>query len=135
MPVAPERLVDIPLFGGLTDAERADVASHLEERSVAPGAHLSNEGGAGYFFFVIESGSADVSRGDDVVATLGPGDFFGEAAVLETTRRTATVSATTPMVLFAMFGADFAVLESTSPTVQAIIERALDERHGRAQPS
>ncbi len=134
MPVAPERIVDIPLFGGLTDAERADVASHLEERSVNTGTHLSSEGGAGYFFFVIESGNAEVSRGDDVVATLGPGDFFGEAAVLETTRRTATVTATTPMVVFQMFGADFAVLESTSPTVPAIIERALDERHGRAQP-
>lgn len=135
MAVAADRLATIPLFAELTEAERADVAQHLEERSVHDGEHLSNEGGAGYFFFVIESGTADVSHGDDVVATLGAGDFFGEAAVLETRRRTATVTATTPMVVFAMFGADFALLEARAPTVHATVEQALDERLGRAQPS
>jgi CRP-like cAMP-binding protein len=135
MAVAPERLVGIPLFAGLTDAERTDAASHLEERTVHAGEHLSNEGGAGYFLFVIESGTADVSHGDEVVATLGPGEFFGEAAVLETTRRTATVTASTDMVVFAMFGADFALLESRAPSVHAIVAQALDERLGRTQPS
>ena len=135
MSVAPERLAGIPLFAELSEAERSDVAEHLEDRVVEPGAHLSREGGAGYFFFVIESGTAEVSHGDEVVATLGPGDFFGEAAVLATTRRTATVTAATPMTLFAMFGADFALLEAQSPSVHAIIEQALDERLGRAQPS
>ena len=89
---------------------------------------MSSEGGAGYFFFVIESGTVDVAHGDDVVATLGAGDFFGEAAILETTRRTATVTATSPVILLEMFGADFAVLNAQSPSVHAAIERALQER-------
>jgi len=135
MGVDAARLQGIPLFADLTDAERADAAAHFEERSVDAGAHLSHEGGAGYFFFVIESGTADVSHGDEVVATLGPGDFFGEAAVLETTRRTATVTAATPMTVFAMFGADFAAFETNSPSVHAIVRRALDERLGRARPT
>jgi len=132
MGVDASRLTGVPLFAGLNEDERADVASHLEERHVEPGTHLSNEGGTGYFLFVIESGTAAVSHGDDVVAELGPSDFFGEAAVLETTRRTATVTAVTPMTVFAMFGADFALLESRAPSVHAIVSQALAERLGRA---
>ena len=132
MGVDASRLAGIPLFAGLTDDERAEVGAHLEERHVDAGAHLSSEGGSGYFLFVIESGTVQVSHGDAVVAELGPGDFFGEAAVLETTRRTATVTAATPMVVFAMFGADFALLQSRSPSVHEIVSRALDERLGRA---
>jgi CRP-like cAMP-binding protein len=135
MAVDPSRLQELPLFAGLTPGELDDAARHFEARDVGVGGHLSHEGGAGYFFFVIESGTASVSRGDDVVATLGPGDFFGEAAILETARRTATVVATTPMTVLAMFGADFAVLEARSPSIHAVVARALDERRGHPQAS
>ena len=99
MAVDPSRLAPQPLFADASDDEVAEAAAHFSERHVAAGTHLSNEGGAGYFFFVIESGTADVSHDGEVVATLGPGDFFGEAAVLATTRRTATVTATTEMIV------------------------------------
>ncbi|HEX5588268.1 MAG TPA: cyclic nucleotide-binding domain-containing protein [Acidimicrobiia bacterium] len=132
MAIDASRLATVPLFAGLSDEERADAADHLEARTVSAGEHLSNEGGAGYFIFIIESGTAQVSRGGEVVAELGPGDFFGEAAVLETFRRTATVTALTPMTVFAMFGADFVFLESRSPSVHEMISKALDERSGRA---
>jgi voltage-gated potassium channel len=130
MAVDPSRLAPLPLFSDASDAEIAEAAAHFTERRVDPGTHLSNEGGAGYFFFVIESGTADVSHDEGVVATLGPGDFFGEAAVLATTRRTATVTATTEMVLLEMFGADFALLESRSPSVHATVRKAIAERLG-----
>jgi CRP/FNR family cyclic AMP-dependent transcriptional regulator len=128
MAVDAARIREVPLFAELTESEREAVAEKLSERHVEAGRHLSNEGGAGYFFFVIESGTAKVSHGDEVVATLGPGDFFGEAAVLETTRRTATVTATTDMVVLEMFGADFAMLHAHSPAVKATIDRAMSER-------
>ena len=128
MAVEASRIREVPLFSELTDEELAGVAQKLSERRVDAGQRLSSEGGAGYFFFVIESGSVDVSHGDDVVATLGARDFFGEAAILETTRRTATVTATSPVTLLEMFGADFAVLDAQSPSVHAAIERALKER-------
>ncbi|MFI5046950.1 MAG: cyclic nucleotide-binding domain-containing protein [Acidimicrobiia bacterium] len=128
MAVDPSRLVPLPLFADASEDEITEAASHFSERHAEPGAHLSNEGGAGYFFFVIESGTADVSHDGEVVATLGPGDFFGEAAVLATTRRTATVTATTEMTLLEMFGADFAVLEASSPSIHALVRKALVER-------
>ena len=58
----PEHLRDIPLFSALTDDERTSVAAHLELRDVSPGQHLTNQGSSGYFFFVIEEGSAEVTR-------------------------------------------------------------------------
>jgi CRP-like cAMP-binding protein len=128
MAVDASRIRDVPLFAELSEEEREAVAAKLSERHVEEGRHLSTEGGAGYFFFVIESGTATVSHGDDVVATLGPGDFFGEAAVLETTRRTATVVAATEMMVLEMFGADFAVLHAHSPAVKSTIDRAMSER-------
>jgi CRP-like cAMP-binding protein len=128
MAVDPTRLVHVPLFEGLTDAELASVAEKLEERAAATGAHLSSEGGAGYFFFVIERGGAVVTRGDETLATFGPGDFFGEGAIFRARRRTATVTTTEPTAVFAMFGADFAKLTGDIPALHARIEEALDAR-------
>ena len=81
MAVEPNLLREIPLFAPLTDEQRAAVPSHLETRHVDAGAHLSSEGGAGYFFFVIAEGSAEVTRAGEILAEFGPGDFFGEAAI------------------------------------------------------
>jgi CRP/FNR family cyclic AMP-dependent transcriptional regulator len=128
MAVDASRIREVPLFAELSDDELAATAEKLSERHVARGDRLSTQGGAGYFFFVIESGTVGVSHGDDVVATLGPGDFFGEAAILETTRRTATVTAASDVTVLEMFGADLAVLNAQSPSVHAAIERAMAER-------
>jgi cAMP-dependent protein kinase regulator len=128
MAVDPTRIATVPLFDGLDDAQRATIAGKLEERAVHSGEHLSSEGGAGYFFFVIESGSATVSRHNEQVAVLGAGDFFGEGAIFRAKRRNATVTATEPMVVSAMFGADFAKLASDIPQLHERIEAALDAR-------
>jgi cAMP-dependent protein kinase regulator len=128
MAVDPSRLADVPLFDGLTDEELAAVAAKLEEREAHPGDHLSSEGGAGYFFFVIDSGHAEVVKHGETVAQFSAGDFFGEGAIFRTRRRTATVTATEPTVLFAMFGADFAKLVADIPELHERIEAALDER-------
>jgi CRP-like cAMP-binding protein len=128
MAVDPTRVLGIPLFADLTDDERAAVAGKLEERSVGAGERLSAEGGSGYFFFVIEQGAASVTRDGEMLAEFGPGDFFGEAAIFRARRRTATVTATGPSVVLAMFGADFAKLASDIPALHATIEAALDAR-------
>jgi CRP-like cAMP-binding protein len=128
MPVDPARLADVPLFASLTDEERAEIAAKLEERNANVGDHLSTEGGPGYFFFVIDSGSATVTRDGAVLAQFGPGDFFGEAAIFKTRRRTATVTVTSPTKLFAMFGADFAKLVSEIPMLHTRIDEALAAR-------
>jgi CRP-like cAMP-binding protein len=128
MAVDPARLAAIPLFADLTDDQQAAVASKFEERHVETGEHLSHEGGAGYFFFVIEAGTARVTRNDETLAEFGPGDFFGEAAIFKTKRRTATVTTTSPTTIFAMFGADFAALVSAIPSLHTSIDDALAAR-------
>jgi CRP-like cAMP-binding protein len=128
MAVDPARLVAIPLFADLSNDQRAAVAAKFEERDADAGEHLSHEGGAGYFFFVMESGSATVTRDGQPLADFGPGDFFGEAAIFKTRRRTATVTTTSPTVLFAMFGADFAKLVAEMPSLQDRIDDALRNR-------
>jgi cAMP-dependent protein kinase regulator/CRP/FNR family cyclic AMP-dependent transcriptional regulator/cGMP-dependent protein kinase 2 len=128
MPVDPTRLRSIAVFTDLTDDDLALVAEKMEERSVEPGEHVAREGAFGYFFFVIFDGRAEVTRDGESVAALGPGHFFGETAILETTRRTATVTATSPMTVGALFGADFAKLASDSPELHARIAHVMHER-------
>jgi cAMP-dependent protein kinase regulator len=128
MAVDPSRLVSVPLFAGLSTDELAAVAEKLEERELHLDERLSSEGGAGYFFFVIESGRAEVVKHGEPVAELGPGDFFGEGAIFRARRRTATVTATAPGIVFAMFGADFAKLVNDIPELHERIETALDAR-------
>src|SRR5581483_1568530 len=125
MSVDASRLERVPLFSELSGGDRALLAAKMEERHAAPGEHLSNQGGSGYFFFVIEEGTADVARDGQVVAELGPDDFFGEIAILATPRRTATVTATAPMTLLAMFGADFAKFSAEMPALAQKVQQAI----------
>jgi CRP-like cAMP-binding protein len=125
----------IPLFTGLTDEQLAAVGAKLEVRQAHPGEHLSSEGGTGYFFFVIGEGAAECTRDGEVLAVFGPGDFFGEAAIFRTRRRTATVTATVDTTLYAMFGADFAKLAADIPALHEQIEAALDQRLPRDDAS
>lgn len=128
MPVDPTRLRTVPLFDDLTDEDLALVAEKVEERIVEPGEHLTREGASGYFFFVVFDGTAEVSRDGQTLATFGPGDSFGEAAILATTRRTATVTACSPMVVGALFGADFAKLATDSPELHARLVQVMRDR-------
>jgi len=128
MPVDPARLRPLPLFEGIHEDDVNMIAEHMEERLVSAGEHLTREGASGYFFFVILDGTASVERQGELLATLGPGDFFGEAAVLEATRRNATVTATSDMLVGALFGADFAKYENDSPELHARIKNVMAER-------
>jgi CRP-like cAMP-binding protein len=126
--VDTESIRGIPLFAGLGDDQLAVIAAKFEVREALVGEHLSSEGGAGYFFFVLTDGTAEVTRNGQVLAEFGPGDFFGEAAIFRSRRRTATVTATAPSTLYAMFGADFAKLAGDIPELHERIEAALDAR-------
>jgi CRP-like cAMP-binding protein len=129
MAVDPARLRDVSLFEGLADDDVAAMAERMEERTVGAGEHLAREGASGYFFFVIFEGRAEVDRGGDVVASLGPNDFFGETAIVDAVRRNATVTATSEMVVGAMFGADFAKFEHDSPELHARIKKVIADRN------
>lgn len=126
----PARLKKIALFAQLPEREREQVARWSDELDVPSGKHLVDEGQFGYEFFVIEDGTADVLKGDEKLAELGPGDFFGEIALLEEERRTASVIATSGMRAIVMTRRDFDSMQSELPSVAATIRQALEERRG-----
>jgi CRP-like cAMP-binding protein len=87
-----------------------------------------HEGASGYTFFVILEGTVDVDRDGERVESLGPGDFFGEMAILGSGRRNATVTASTHVELLALFGTVFRTMESDHPQVAELIREKVAER-------
>jgi CRP-like cAMP-binding protein len=124
----PDRLRAIPLFSDVSDEDLGSLASWLTIEDVSEGRRLTPEGASGYQFYVIESGTAEVRRNQEPIASLGPGDFFGEMAIMGDGRRIADVVATSPMTVFAMFGTSFRELEASLPAVAAEIRAKLEER-------
>lgn len=122
------RLRKLPLFSDLSDKEREQVSRWADEVEVPSGKHLIDQGQFGYEFFVIEDGKAEVKRGDEVIAQLGPGDFFGEIALLEADRRTASVIATEPMRAIVMTRQQFISMEEAMPSVAAQVLQAVEDR-------
>jgi CRP/FNR family cyclic AMP-dependent transcriptional regulator len=111
------RLATIPLFAELTLDQRARVAGVCEELAIDEGATLLKEGDFGYAMFAITAGTADVVQNGVVVRKLGPGEVFGEIAVLSGGRRTATVIATSPMRVVTVLNRDVWQLEKDAPDV------------------
>jgi len=128
MPVSADRLQAVPLFSKLSTDELAALGGRFEERQVKAGTRLTTEGAAGYTFFVIETGEVEVERDGSVVNTLGPGDFFGETAILSAARRNATVTTTSDANLLVLFGTEFRILEREWPPVAATVAAKMAER-------
>ena len=126
-----KRLEDIPLFAGLSRKERDQVARWSDEIDVEAGYHLLDQGRFPHEFFVIEEGTVEVTKDGDHLADLGPGDFFGEIAIVEHGRRTATVVATTPLRAIVMFAPEFATMAEDMPAVAERIRAAIRERLAR----
>jgi len=95
-------LTKIDFFKGCTERELADIARLAEEREFAPGDELCHESSFGQLVFVIVGGEATVTAHGEVVGEAGPGDVVGELAMLGSGRRTATLTARTPMTVLVM---------------------------------
>jgi CRP/FNR family transcriptional regulator, cyclic AMP receptor protein len=98
---------------------------------VPAGRHLVEEGAWAWEFFVIVDGEAEVLRGSEHVADLGPGDFFGEIGVREHQKRSATVVAKTPVRIGVMLERDFHEMEVEMPDVAARITEEIEKRRSR----
>lgn len=123
------RLKEIPLFAELEDSDLDVIATFAQETSVGEGDTLVREGDFSNDFIAIEEGTAEVERGGDVVATLGPGDFFGEVGVMGKEMRAATVRATSGMRLLTLTTFDFKRMQKL-PGVMEKIDRVIAERSG-----
>jgi CRP-like cAMP-binding protein len=122
------RLQGVGFFSGLSKKELGKLAQWADEVSVSAGQALATEGEFAHEFFVIEEGSAEVTKDGERIAELGPGEFFGEIGLLETERRTASVVATTPMELIVMFQREFKQMEQEMPAVADRIRTAIRAR-------
>ncbi|HXO14814.1 MAG TPA: cyclic nucleotide-binding domain-containing protein [Steroidobacteraceae bacterium] len=90
-------LEKMPLFRDVSGRELRDVANRFDDATYLAGHGILTEGMTGPEFFIILDGTASVLIDDQVVATLGPGDFFGEVAALDGGPRTASVRAETQL--------------------------------------
>jgi CRP-like cAMP-binding protein len=125
------RLAGMPLFADLNGEERAEVAERVHEVTVDAGDTLALQGDNAYELFVIEEGEAEVRRDGEAVATLRDGDVFGEIGVLVTGTRRASVVATTPMRLIAMFSRDYKRIENHMPALTERLREIMRERVAR----
>jgi CRP-like cAMP-binding protein len=127
------RLEAIPLFAALAPEERELVGELVDPVQAPAGHEVATQDSFGYSFFVIEEGTAEVRVDDVGVAQLGPGDFFGEIALLCTGRRTAAVVATSPLKLFSLFDRDFREIEKRVPELGRELRRVANRRLAAAR--
>jgi CRP/FNR family cyclic AMP-dependent transcriptional regulator len=125
-------LATLPLFGALSQEELDRVAGVCEELEIAEGTTLVREGDFGHAVFAITSGTAQVVHEGAVVNTLGPGDWFGEIAVMSGGRRSASVVATSPLTLVTVFNREIWRLEREAPEIAVALRATIDERLGAA---
>lgn len=111
------RLGEIPIFAGCTKREISTIAKVVREVDHGVGAVVAAEGEPGAGLFIIDRGEAEVTVGGQKVNQLGPGDFFGEMALLDGGPRTATVTATTDLHMYALTSWVFRGLVSEHPQI------------------
>jgi CRP-like cAMP-binding protein len=121
-------LKKVPLFQGLDDRELEQIASSMRERRYAAGDAVTEEGATGVGFFVVEDGYADVSVDGSPRDGIGPGDYFGEIALLTGSERTATITARTDMLCYGMTPWDFRPLVETNSTIAWKLLTAMAEK-------
>jgi CRP-like cAMP-binding protein len=114
------RLRNIPVFADMSDADLRRIATFATEDSAPEGAILVREGDYSTELIAIEEGTAEVRHGDRRVATLGPGDVFGEAGVLDKGLRNASVVATSPLRVVKL--TSWEIKRLTPETVQRLRE-------------
>lgn len=126
-----DALAKAPLFSALSKQELGALAKATEDLEVEEGKVLTREGDLGREFFVIVEGDVSVTRDGDEIRRLGPGDFFGEIALIyENARRTATVTATSPLRFFVLTRQSFRSLLEHQPEIEDKVMAALEERLG-----
>ena len=112
-----EMLKSVPLFAECDDKQLAFIATQVDEVDFVAGRDLCREGSGGGEFFIILSGNAEVRRQGRHLRELGPGDFFGEIALLDGGPRTATVTATSDVTLYGLTEWSFRGLMQQHPSI------------------
>jgi CRP/FNR family cyclic AMP-dependent transcriptional regulator len=130
-----ERLAEIPLFQGLSKKELSHISSLATRLELPAGKALTKEGQQGYEFIIVLEGEVEVRQHGQVIAKRGAGDYFGEIALLDNRPRTATVVATTPVVIEVIERREFLGLVAENPEIGQKIMATMAQRLGELQDS
>jgi CRP-like cAMP-binding protein len=118
----------VPLFADLDDREIGQIARSFKERRFSDGETIIKEGLGGAAFFLIDSGAARVSVAGKERATLGPGDYFGEIALIDEGARSATLVASGELVCYGITLWEFRPLVQGNPEIAWKLLQALAKR-------
>jgi len=121
-------LARVPLFKGCDTPQLRKIEHLMTTLSEPEGMVLTTEGAPGREFFIVLEGEVEVRQGDRVIGTRGPGEFFGEIALLDNRPRTATVVTKTPVTIEVLNRAEFGSLLAEFPDLAAQIMAAMAER-------
>jgi CRP-like cAMP-binding protein len=123
-----DTLAHSPLFAGLSRKDLVALAKVAEDMEVPAERALCREGELGHEFFVIVEIEVDIAKDERHIRTLGPGEFFGEIALIGSVRRTATVTAATPLRFFVLTRQSFLGLLHQQPEIERKIMLELAKR-------
>jgi CRP/FNR family transcriptional regulator, cyclic AMP receptor protein len=126
--VSVDTLRNVPLFADLDNHELEQIASSMRERRFSAGDTVTQEGAGGVGFFVVQEGEADVNVGGEDRGVVGPGDYFGEIALINESPRTATLTARTDMVCYGMTPWDFRPLVESNSAIAWKLLTAMAEK-------
>jgi CRP/FNR family transcriptional regulator, cyclic AMP receptor protein len=134
MATAPVELIKkVPLFADLDNRELRDIAQSMKERTFGAGDVVTEEGKGGVGFFVIEEGTAKVTVGGQERGALGPGDYFGEIALIGDVDRTATITADSDLRCYGMTFWDFRPLVESNASIAWKLLQAMAQRLKQAE--
>lgn len=121
-------LHSVPLFERLGRRELERIGQLADEVDVPAQKVLMRQGDLGHEMFVIASGSVRIDRDDETISNLGPGEWFGEMALVSEGRRTATATATEPSTLFVVAHREFHALMAEMPSVRTAVFECVADR-------
>jgi CRP-like cAMP-binding protein len=124
-------LRQVPLFSDLDGKEIEQVAQSMKRRQFSAGQEIAREGESGVGFFVIEDGNAKVTVHGDEKRRLGPGDYFGEIALIAQGARTATVTAESDLTAYGMTFWDFRPLVEGNSTIAWKLLQSFAKTYGQ----
>jgi CRP/FNR family transcriptional regulator, cyclic AMP receptor protein len=130
---ATEALRNVPLFAEFKDEDIERLARQMKERRFSAGSTVTSEGAGGAGFFVIIEGTGTVTVGDEDRAQLGPGDHFGEIALIDEGMRSATIKAETDLLCYGMTAWEFRPFVEEHPEVAWVMLQTLARRLREAQ--
>jgi CRP/FNR family cyclic AMP-dependent transcriptional regulator len=128
-----ELLRRVPLFADFNDNDLKRLARSFKERTFQAGSTVAGEGKTGAGFFVIESGEASVSIRGQEHGKLGPGDYFGEIALIDDGARSATITADSDLHCYGLTSWEFRPLVESNASIAWKLLETMAQRLRAAQ--